>query len=156
VRSTIEVVRFTPEVSGVFFEISADATNWTSLGPAAPVPGGWRIETPSLAINSQVRARGFHSGGRWNGSLSLIEETAPVSAQTRPVILSGDSSFGFQTNHFGFTVRALPGQTIVIEASPDLQNWLPIDTHAMTARDYYFADPGSDVLPARFYRARSD
>jgi hypothetical protein len=113
------------------------------------------VNTSSLAINSYIRARGFHSGGRWNGSLSLIEDTAQVTPQTRPVILSNDDSFGFQTNHFGFTVRALPGQAIVIEATTDFLTWTPIQTNLVTdLAQFSFTDSQSDALPQRFYRAR--
>jgi uncharacterized delta-60 repeat protein len=145
----------TPEISGTWFEISADGSNWTDLGPVARVPGGWRVNTSSLAINSWIRARGFHSGGRWNGSLSLIEEKAQVTAQTRPVILTNDDASGFQTNRFGFIVRALPGQAIVIEATTDFLTWTPIQTNLVTdlAR-FVFADSQSGTLPQRFYRAR--
>jgi hypothetical protein len=145
-----------PEISGTWFEISTDGTNWTNLGAATRVPGGWRVNTPSLAIGSHIRARGYHSGGRWNGSLSLIEDTAPVTSQTRPLISANDSSFGFQTNQFGFVVQALPGQTIVIEASSNFLTWLPIQTNWMSGSAHYFADPESAAVSARFYRARSD
>jgi uncharacterized delta-60 repeat protein len=145
-----------PEISGAWLEISADGTNWANLGAAIRVPGGWRMNTTALALNSHIRARGFHSGGRWNGSLSLIEDTARVSAETRPVILSSDGSFGFQTNQFGFTVRALPGQSIVIEASTNFVNWVPLQTNLVTdLAQFAFRDSTSGLYPRRYYRARA-
>ena len=145
-----------PEISGTWFEISADGTNWTNLGAATRVPGGWRLNTALLALNAQVRARGFHSGGRWNGSLSLIEDMVRVSAETRPVILSNDSSFGFHTNQFGFTVRALPGQAVVIEATTNFVNWVPLQTNLVTdLAQFVFQDSTSGMYPRRYYRARA-
>jgi uncharacterized delta-60 repeat protein len=146
-----------PEVSGVGFDYSADGTNWTSLGARTRIPGGWRVNTSLLATNIYVRARGFHSGGRWNGSLSLIADVAQVSPLTPPVILSSDPSFGFQTNQFRFTVRALPGQATVLEASTNLVDWVPLQTNLLTsAAQFIFADSHSGVYPRRFYRARID
>ncbi len=143
-----------PEITGTWFEISTDGTNWTNLGAATRVPGGWRVNTSSLAINSYIRARGYHSGGRWNGSLSLIEDTAQITAQTRPVILSDDSSFGFQTNQFGFTVRALPGQAIVIEATTNFVHWVALQTNLIgSSAQFFFADSLSGTFPRRYYRA---
>ena len=145
-----------PEVWGVKFELSADGTNWTSLGVGSRITGGWRANTAALAVGAFVRAHGFATGGRWTGSLSLIEDVAQVSPLTPPWIDSTDASFGYHTNQFGFTLRALPGQQIVIEAATNLAaaNWLPLSTNMITATPLFFGDPASTNLPLRFYRAR--
>ncbi len=144
-----------PEICGAWVETSADGTNWLNLGAAMRIPGGWRMDMPSLSLNSYVRARGFASGGRWNGSLGLIEDVTRVTAMTSPVILSSDNDFGFYTNRFGFTLRALPGQAIVIEASTDFAQWLPVQTNLVTSiAQIIFNDSQAGHWPRRFYRAR--
>lgn len=145
-----------PEVSGTWFETSSDGTNWTSLGTATRDAGGWRVNTPSLALNSYVRARGFASGGRWNGSLGLIEEVTQVSTATAPVILAAGSSFGFRTNLFSFDVRALAGQLIVVEGTTNFVTWVLLQTNLVASlAQFVFTDLQSAVFPRRFYRARA-
>lgn len=145
-----------PEISLPWFELSADGTNWTHLGPATRVPGGWRMNTTLIALNSYIRARGFASGGRWNGSLSLIEDQIQVPASARPVVVSGDVAFGVQSNRFGFTVRALSGQAIVVEATTDFHTWVPLQTNFVTsAAEFVFRDSQLGVHAHRFYRARA-
>jgi hypothetical protein len=139
----------------VQFQSSPDGTNWTSLGAGVRVPGGWRINTSSLSLNSMVRAYGFASGGRWNGSLSLIADVTPVTAQTPPVIHSGDASFGFQPAGFGFNWSAIAGQNVVIEGSTDMANWLPLQTNIAAGGAAYFVDPGATNSQHKFYRLRA-
>jgi len=144
-----------PEISGVGFELSVDGTHWTSLGSATRVPGGWRVGTTDLTINSQVRARGFHSGGRWNGSLSLIEDTIQVPPLTPPAIITDDGSLGYGTNQFRFTVRALAGQTLVVEATTDFSSWMPLQTNLVsTPPEFQVIDRQTAPYAHRFYRAR--
>lgn len=55
--------------------------------------------------------------------------------------------------HFGFMLRGPPGWSIVIEASTDLVNWLPIWTNTI-ASDLSFSDPHGEPYSNLFYRAR--
>jgi hypothetical protein len=147
-----------PELSGVRFDVSTDnGLTWTNLGPVARLPNGWRVDlsspSSSLPIGALVRAQGFAAGGRWTGSLSLIQDQAQVSAQTPPVILSTDPAFGYHSNQFSFTLRALSNQTVIIEASTDFVSWTPLQTNAITTPpSVFFNDP--TPLSHRFYRGR--
>ena len=72
----------------------------------------------------------------------------------RPAILMNDTNFGFFSNQFGFTVVALPGQVVVIEASPNFGDWTAVRTNVVPdAGSYGFADADSEALAQRFYRA---
>ena len=66
-----------------------------------------------------------------------------------PMILDA----GLKLGQFGFNLTGPAGRTVVVEASADLVNWLPIWTNNLTP-NLIFVD-GRGVLPSkRFYRAR--
>ena len=55
---------------------------------------------------------------------------------------------------FTLQITAAPGQTIVIETSPDLRQWLPLATNFTTRGAFLFQDPAPVTTPHRYYRAR--
>jgi hypothetical protein len=62
---------------------------------------------------------------------------------------------GFGSSQFGCTIRARPGQAVVIEASTNLLHWTAIQTNLTTGSGLiFFTDPESGSFPRRFYRAR--
>jgi secreted PhoX family phosphatase len=69
-----------------------------------------------------------------------------------PVLLTSGSGFGFNAGHFGFNLTGPAGQPVIVEASTDLENWLPIWTNTSTLS---FSDPQSGAFSRRFYRART-
>jgi hypothetical protein len=72
-----------------------------------------------------------------------------------PSILLNDGSFGVRSNHFGFNLRAGPGQVVVVETSTDLVNWTDLATNTVGASPFYFRDPAPPDSACRFYRARA-
>jgi hypothetical protein len=73
-----------------------------------------------------------------------------------PLILAG-SSFGVQTNGFGFVISWATNIPVLVEACTDLANplWFPVGTNILTHGSSYFSDPQWSNYPARFYRLRS-
>ena len=143
-----------PEVWRSLFEHSTDGATWISLGAGARIRGGWQRTGVSVPANATIRARGFVSGGRHNASSYLVESSLVV-AQIPPAIVVNDGSFGVHSNQFGFNVRAIPGQAVVIEASTNLVNWVSIQTNVVTTSGLiFFTDPESGLFPRRFYRVR--
>jgi hypothetical protein len=67
-------------------------------------------------------------------------------------ILNSGPGFGFSAGHFGFNLTGPAGQPLIVEASTDLVNWLPIWTNTSTLS---FSDPQSGSFSRRFYRART-
>jgi NHL repeat len=68
-------------------------------------------------------------------------------------ISSSRPAFGFSGGHLGFELTGgTVGQSVVVESSPDLLNWLPIWTNMLTA-PLSFSDPQSGGNSNRFYRA---
>ncbi|MEY2428354.1 MAG: hypothetical protein QOJ40_1239, partial [Verrucomicrobiota bacterium] len=140
-----------PEVWRTTFEISTNGTNWTMIGSGARISGGWRVSGLSLTANQTLRARGYTTGGYFTGSGWFIESLAQVLAPPR-IFASGSYS-----NQFTFSIGAVPGQVVVIEASTDFINWIPVQTNLLTALDasgVFFTDSQAGLFPHRFYRAR--
>jgi hypothetical protein len=75
-----------------------------------------------------------------------------------PSILVQDSSFGIQSNSFGFKITGIPGSTIIIEtreSSTDAE-WTAIQTNVVGAQPMYFTDPATRSSAGRLYRLRMD
>ncbi len=144
-----------PEAWRTTFDWSSDGLVWIPLGDGIRIAGGWQQTNALVPPNAAIRARGFVTGGECNGSGWFVETAIGVSPPTPPVILSSDSAFGFRTNAFGFTVRGLPGQAIVIEASTNFVTWIPVQTNLVTdLAQFVFRDSHAGAYPHRFYRAR--
>lgn len=70
--------------------------------------------------------------------------------------VSGPScALGISSNQFGFQLIGHPGQTVVVEASSDLQNWVIAATLTINVGPTYFSDPSWSSYSRRFYRLRS-
>ena len=59
---------------------------------------------------------------------------------------------GFTGAQFGFDLTGPTGKSVVIDASADLVNWLPLLTNTF-AGALNFSDPQSGAYSSRFYRA---
>ena len=55
---------------------------------------------------------------------------------------------------FGFNVIGPSGSNVVIQASTDLQTWIPLQTNLLGSGPLYFSDAQSPANVRRFYRAR--
>ncbi|MHB8521357.1 MAG: NHL repeat-containing protein [Limisphaerales bacterium] len=68
------------------------------------------------------------------------------------MILNSGSTFGFNDGQFGFSLTGPAGQLVVVEASTDLVNWLPLWTNTL-AGALNFSDQQGGVYSNCFYRA---
>jgi len=62
------------------------------------------------------------------------------------------AKFTFNGGQFGINLTGPAGRLVVVEASTDLERWLPIWTNTF-AGALNFSDPQSGVYSNRFYRA---
>ena len=74
-----------------------------------------------------------------------------------PELHIADTTFGVNSNGFGFNIDWAYGQSIVIEACTNCSNpmWLPVQTNTLTTGAAYFGDPQWTNYPSRFYRLRA-
>lgn len=69
------------------------------------------------------------------------------------IIQTARPSFGFRDGSFSFDLTGQPGKTVVVEASADLVNWLPLWTNIF-AGDLNFSETEPGGTSRRFYRVR--
>ncbi|MCP5523744.1 MAG: immunoglobulin domain-containing protein [Verrucomicrobiales bacterium] len=62
-----------PEVWRTTFAHSPDGSAWTDLGAGTRIPGSWQLTGLSLPPGGTIRARGYVTGGRNNGSSWFVE-----------------------------------------------------------------------------------
>jgi hypothetical protein len=68
-------------------------------------------------------------------------------------IASSGAGMGMTTNGFTFQLFGPAGSNYVIQASPDLVNWVPISTNAAPTGSVSFTDTAAKSLSFRYYRA---
>ena len=135
-----------PEVWCASFDLSTNITDWSSIGPGVRVAGGWQSPAMVRMPNSLIRARGLVAGSS-DGSSWVVENLARVGPQ-----IEAENLF---SNSFHLSIRALPGDVLVIEASSNLVTWIALQTNSVTdLSPIVFFDAESSNFPARFYRAR--
>lgn len=81
---------------------------------------------------------------------TLIAAEAPLQAQADR--LDAIQRVGVLTNGFGFNLKEVPNQRVLVEALTNRQNWQPPKTNTFSSSLLYFSDFGN--RPARFYCAR--
>jgi hypothetical protein len=88
----------------------------------------------------------------WSNTLAYV----PTSLWL-PETQTSDTSFGVNTNGFGFNINWVSGQRVVVEACTNLSHpdWQPVATNTLTGSTAYFSDPQWTNYPGRFYRLRS-
>jgi hypothetical protein len=55
---------------------------------------------------------------------------------------------------FGFNVTGPSGASVVIQASTDLQTWIPLQTNLLGSGPLHFSDAQSPANVHRFYRTQ--
>jgi hypothetical protein len=82
------------------------------------------------------------------GNYTIRKGTPPL------IIGSSGSDLGVNGGQFGFALTGPSGQSVVVESSTDLVNWLPLWTNTLTfPAALTFSDPQIGVNSNRFYRA---
>ena len=104
-----------PEVWRTTFDVSTNGIDWTPLGVGKRVVGGWQLGDLTGALGL-IRARGYTSGGMYNGSCGIVESLmgqpiitqAPVSCAnnagdttTLSVTAIGSGPFSYQWRREG-------------------------------------------------------
>ncbi|PYK96234.1 MAG: hypothetical protein DME19_20385, partial [Verrucomicrobia bacterium] len=85
------------------------------------------------------------------GTTATGQRPAPVSMISYDT--PGDPVL--DSSQFHLRVSGAPGERYVVEASPNLVDWMPVFTNAVSTFGFYdFTDTTSGTLPQRFYRAK--
>jgi hypothetical protein len=168
-----QVPAITQQPLGATNQVGTTATFAVMASGATPLSYQWHkdgtnlldggrfsgVTNATLIIsNAQPTDSGYYSVevSNYFGSVTSSNAILMVNATSlQPVIQVNDGGFGMRSNHFCFNVCAVVGQAVVIEASTNLINWIPLQTNLTTSiGQFLFADAGSGRYPRRFYRAR--
>ncbi len=132
---------------GTIFRITANGA-FTPLYSCMGGTNAWSPESPLLQGSD-----GSFYGTTVEGGKSEAGTVFRLSVVPPAVSILIDSAFGFTSGTFGFNVTNTPGATVVVQSSPDLQNWNSVQTNAVGGGEFYFSDPQPPANRQRFYRA---
>jgi hypothetical protein len=120
---------------------------WSALG------SGMNDRVWALAVSGSTLYAGgdFTTAGTNAAAYAAMANLAgtPVSV----AIITTNGAFGFTGGVFGFDVTGPSGTTVVIQASTDLQTWIPLQTNLLDSGLLYYSDAQSPGNVQRFYRA---
>jgi hypothetical protein len=137
-----------PEIWRTTFEYSPDGgDSWINLGGGIRIPGGWQLTGLALPTSTTFRGRGYTVGGQYNGSGWFVETVLRQPLAISDLLYSANGQFGFSAG-------GPAGLVVVIEASPDLRTWTPLQTNTLGASPLSFSDTQAALFPTRFYRLR--
>lgn len=125
--------------SNISYVAQLNGTNWEAVGAGPPGPA-W-----ALAASANT----LYAGGYGNNGSYVAMATFPVPLS----IVTNNADFGISNGAFGFDIEAPYGSNVVIQSSPDLQTWTPLQTNLIGAGLLNFRDPQPAANTQRFYRA---
>jgi hypothetical protein len=117
-----------------------NGSSWSALGSGMNehVDARWRCRA-ARCMRAAISRRRADTGQLHRAPLAIITTNA---------------AFGFTNGVFGFDVTGPSGSNVVIQASTDLQTWIPLQTNLLGSGPLYFSDPQSPTNVQRFYRAQ--
>jgi len=77
-----------------------------------------------------------------------------ITAVPTPVAITPGAAFGLTNGAFSFDVIGPSGSNLVIQASTDLQTWIPLQTNLLGSGPLNFSDTNAPANVRRFYRAQ--
>jgi hypothetical protein len=121
-----------------------DGSSWSALG------SGMNNDVNALAVSGGTlyAGGGFTTAGG-KPSAYAAEASLPVSV----TIVTTNAAFGFTNGVFGFDLSGPAGSNVVIQASTDLQTWIPLQTNLFGGGLLHFSDSQSPTNRQRCYRA---
>lgn len=139
-----------PEFVQVHFESSDDRLNWTPEGRAQRFADGWRLL--ASPAKPYIRARGWVAGGFYGGSGWWVETMMTNHLFVPP----GTWVLPNPQQGFGFRIVAPPQSSVLIEATTNLVDWLPLEVRVVgEPGSVEFSDPSAILFPWRLYRVQS-
>jgi hypothetical protein len=133
---------------GAFLECTS-LTNITCLGNAPTLTG--RFDAWFNGVGASARVYYYYGTSGWGTSYGYLPT---VMLYFPPQIGGSGGNVQLQAGKFGFTLTGVSNQTVVLEASTNLVNWLPVWTNTLSGASTNFTDSKWTNYPRRFYRAR--
>ncbi len=126
-------------------------TNWTAT--VLLVPGLNTVETYAVDASGNTSPTNTVMVTYLQSLLANVTAgNAPPTPPATPLILAGDGGMGFSANRFGFNFNGPKDRVVVVEVSPDLVSWQPLQTNTLAGLPIRFTDVQGTNYPCRFYR----
>jgi hypothetical protein len=110
--------------------------------------GGFSIiDSSAIAILTEISGT-LSPDDPNNGEIIITAVPTPL------VISTTGAAFGFTNGVFGFNLIGPSGSNVVIQASADLQTWIPLQTNLLGSGPLHFSDAQSTTNVRCFYRAQ--
>jgi hypothetical protein len=139
---------FSPAGNPVTYIAQWDGSSWTAMG------SGMNSGVDALAVSGST----LYVGGSFTtAGTNASYYAAMANLASTPVslsIITTNAAFGFTNGVFGFDVSGPTGYSVLIQASSNLQTWIPLQTNLLGSGMFYFSDPQSPANHQRFYRAQ--
>ena len=120
---------------------------WSALGSG--MNGG--VDALAISGGTLYAGGGFTTAGT---NVSAFAAMANLAGTSVPLaIITTNAAFGFTNGVFGFDVSGPSGSNVVIQASTNLQSWIPLQTNLLGSGLLFFSDSQSPTNRVRFYRA---
>jgi hypothetical protein len=126
----------------------------TQIGSATFASTGTnQILSTNLNLSSMAVPQGTYAlfakvAGSSHTRYLYASQKVIISASAQPPILTNVRR---QNGVFQLTINGVPGQTITLQASTNLQQWIPLQTNVLSTGSVTNFD--STTLPNRYYRA---
>jgi hypothetical protein len=133
-----------------------NGSSWSAMGSGMSGAGsdGYGPSVYALVASGST----LYAGGDFTtAGTNLSAYAAMANLAGTPVsiaIITTNAAFGFTHGVFGFDVSGPSGSNVVIQASTDLQTWIPLQTNLLGSGLLYFSDAQSPANVHRFYRAQ--
>jgi hypothetical protein len=120
-----------------------NGTSWSALG------SGVNSTVSALAVSGST----LYAGGSFTTAGTNVSAYAALAYLPGSLAINTtNTAFGFTNGVFGFDVSGPAGSNVVIQASTNLQTWIPLQTNLLGGGLLYFSDSQSTTNARRFYR----
>jgi hypothetical protein len=124
--------------------LAGTGTNLVTLSSASFSPNPATTLPGTYAVFAQI------SAGPYTRYLYAPEQLVLTPSQQAPVLVGPQ----FLGNQFQCTVHGLPGQTVIVQGSTNMTQWMALQTNTLgLSAAVAFSDPASGGVARRFYRA---
>jgi uncharacterized repeat protein (TIGR03803 family) len=140
--------------NGTIFQINTDGTGFAVLKSFGSLINNTNSDgaNPWAGVTlSGNTLYGTTYGGGTSGYGTIFTLTLPPPPSVTFVTTNGN--FGFSNNQFVLQLVGSGGSNVVISASTNLQNWIPLVTNPLASGSISFTDTMAASFPQRFYRA---
>jgi hypothetical protein len=125
-----------------------NGSSWSALGSG--IVGG----VSALASSTLYAGGEFTIAGTNVSAYAAEASLAGTPVSPALALITANAAFSFTNGVFGFEVAGPAGSNVVIQASTNLQTWIPLQTNLLGSGLLHFSDAQSPANRHRFYRAQ--